>query len=82
MILIMRTTIDIDDPILQDLKRLQRRDGKPLGRLISDLIAAALANQCSSEPSGVDFHWTSRPMNARVDLGDKHAVVDAMDKTW
>ena len=36
MILIMRTTIDIDDPILEDLKRLQRRDGKPLGRLVSN----------------------------------------------
>ena len=81
MILIMRTT-DIDDPILKDLKRLQRRDGKPLGRLVSDLITSALTNQYGSEPSGVDFHWTSRRMNARMDLDDRHAVVDAMDKTW
>ena len=27
---IMRTTIDIDDPILKDLKRLQKREGKSL----------------------------------------------------
>ncbi|KAB2867691.1 MAG: antitoxin, partial [Burkholderiaceae bacterium] len=38
----MRTTIDIDDPILKDLKRLQRREGKSLGRLVSDLLAQAL----------------------------------------
>ncbi|MEZ5727162.1 MAG: hypothetical protein R3E48_03590 [Burkholderiaceae bacterium] len=37
----MRTTIDIDDPILKDLKRLQRREGKSLGRLVSDLLAQA-----------------------------------------
>ena len=75
----MRTTINIDDPILKDLKRLQRQEGKPLGRLVSDLLAAALANQRGDESSGSDFHWTSRPMNARVALRDKHAILDAMD---
>ena len=34
---IMRTTIDIDDPIFKELKRLQRREGKSLGRLVSDM---------------------------------------------
>lgn len=43
---IMRTTIDIDDPVLKDLKRLQKRQGKSLGRLVSDLLAQALAWTC------------------------------------
>jgi len=30
-----RTTVDIDDPILRELKELQRRERKSLGRLIS-----------------------------------------------
>ena len=38
----MRTTLDIDDPVLKDLKRLQQRQGKSLGRLASDLLALAL----------------------------------------
>jgi hypothetical protein len=42
---IVRTTIDIDDPILKELKRLQRREGKPLGRLASDLLAQARARR-------------------------------------
>jgi hypothetical protein len=33
----MRTTLDIDDPVLKEIKRLQRREGKSLGRLVSDL---------------------------------------------
>ena len=76
----MRTTIDIDDPILKDLKRLQRREGKSLGRLVSDLLALALSTQQrSSQPVVPVFKWISRSMNARVDLADKHALLDAMD---
>ena len=28
----MRTTLDIDDPVLRELKRLQAKEGKSLGR--------------------------------------------------
>lgn len=76
----MRTTIDIDDPILKDLKRLQRREGKSLGRLVSDLLAVALAtHQSSSQPAAPAFKWIARSMHARIDLADKHALLDAMD---
>ena len=76
----MRTTIDIDDPILKDLKRLQRREGKSLGRLVSDLLAQALAAQPrGSQSTAAVFKWIARPMRARVDLADKHALLDAMD---
>ena len=40
----MRTTIDIDDPILKKLKAIQARDGRSLGRLVSDLLAQAQRN--------------------------------------
>lgn len=77
---IMRTTIDIDDPILKDLKRLQRREGKSLGRLVSDLLALALATQQrSSQPAAPVFKWIARRMHARVDLADKDALLNAMD---
>lgn len=77
---IMRTTIDIDDPILRDLKRLQREQGKSLGRLVSDLLAQSLAERRNAAQRSVpEFRWISRPMASRVDLGDKNAVLDAMD---
>jgi hypothetical protein len=76
----MRTTIDIDDPILKDLKRLQRREGKSLGRLVSDLLARALADaRACSPPDAPSLRWISRPMRARVDLADRDAVWRAMD---
>jgi hypothetical protein len=75
----MRTTIDIDDPILKELKRLQLREGKSLGRLVSDLLAQSLATSRNGPPVAQRFEWIARSMGARVDLADKHAVLDAMD---
>lgn len=76
----MRTTIDIDAPILKDLKRLQQREGKSLGRLVSDLLAQSLASTRSADACAVPaFEWHSQPMKAKIDLSDKHALLDAMD---
>jgi hypothetical protein len=74
----MRTTLDIDDPILQDLKQLQQREGKSLGRLVSDLLAASLAARREGPAEPPVFRWTHQAMAARVDLRDKDAVLDAM----
>jgi hypothetical protein len=75
----MRTTIDIDDPILKEVKRLQLREKKPLGRLVSDLLAQALAGRRAKGAPAPSFKWIARPMGAKVDLTDKHAMLDAMD---
>jgi hypothetical protein len=75
----MRTTLDIDDPILKDLKRLQRREGKSLGRLVSDLLAQALAARRAASPPSPPFRWIAKPMQARVDLSDQHTLLDGMD---
>jgi uncharacterized protein YicC (UPF0701 family) len=76
----MRTTIDIDDPILKEVKRLQRREGKSLGRLVSDLLAQSLATAKAAEKEEPPvFQWLAKPMRARIDLADKHALLDAMD---
>jgi len=76
----MRTTINIDDPILKELKRLQRRERKSLGRLVSDLLAQSLANSRKTTRGAPSFAWVAKPMGARVDIADKHSVLDAMDR--
>ena len=75
----MRTTIDIDDPILKDLKRMQKRQGKSLGRLVSDLLAQSISVAKQAPVAVPVFSWTSRPMAARMPLHDKPAMLDAMD---
>ena len=75
----MRTTIDIDGPILKEIKRLQKQQGRSLGRIVSDLLARSLAQAKAPAAGGPGFNWISRPMQARVDLADKQALQDAMD---
>jgi hypothetical protein len=76
----MRTTVDLDDSVLRELKRLQKREGKALGRLVSDLVAQALAlRKASAEPLR-PFTWISHQMGARVDLADKEAVYGVLDR--
>lgn len=77
---IMRTTIDIDDPILRKLKAIQARDGRSLGRLVSDLLAQALASYVK-EVAPQRFAWATTPGSLRVDLADKDAVYAALDET-
>jgi len=74
-----RTTVDIDGPVLEDLKRIQKREGKSLGRTTSDLLAEAISHYGDKRRKPPAFRWISRPMKARVDLADKEAVRAAAD---
>ena len=76
----MRTTVDIDDPILKDLKKIQEKEGKSLGRLISDLLAHAIGERKSAKASAKPARWISKAMGARIDLSDREAVYDAMEQ--
>ena len=74
---IMRTTIDVDTAVMRELKRRQKAENKPLGRLVSELLAGAMSQP---EPDALpDFAWAVRNMEALVDLEDKEAVRRAME---
>lgn len=76
----MRTTINIDTPILEELKKIQAEEGKPLGRLVSELLLIALDERSKvKHPDDEGFRWNSKPMKARVDIADREAVYDAME---
>lgn len=79
----MRTTLDIDDPILKDLKELQALEGKSLGRLASDLLAQALSERRRSKSRVAEptFQWGTKSMSAKVNLSVKGALLDAMDES-
>ncbi len=76
----MRTTVDIDDPILKDLKKIQQKEGKSLGRLISDLLAQAMGERKLPKASAKPARWISKAMGARIDLSDREALYSAMEK--
>jgi hypothetical protein len=75
----MRTTLDIDGPVLQELKKLQKREKKTLGEVVSDLLADALGRRSAQPVKRPAFAWTARAMHARVDVADKDALYAALD---
>ena len=75
----MRTTLDIDDPVLRELKRLQAKEKKSLGRLVSDLLARALKEGATPTVAPPPA-WIAKPMGARVNLSDKEAVYRALER--
>jgi Arc/MetJ family transcription regulator len=76
---IMRTTIDIDDPILREVKSIHRKEGRSMGAVVSELLADALTRRRGLPKARPSLTWTSRPMKALVNLADKDAVYAALD---
>jgi hypothetical protein len=75
-----RTTLNLDAPLLDALRKLQKREGKPLGEVVSKLVAEALAHRASRlRPRSRKLSWITRPMGACIDISDKEALYAAMD---
>jgi hypothetical protein len=74
----VRTTIDLDSSVLAQLRERQRREGKTLGQVASELLAQALADTATADQLH-PLAWTSRRMGARVDLDDRDAVAALLD---
>jgi len=74
----VRTTLDIENAVLKELRELQRREGGTLGAIVSRLLAEAMARK--PKRGAATFKWTSRPMEAVVDLTDKDVVYAILDR--
>ena len=74
-----RTTLDLDARVLRELKRLKRTNGRSIGQIASELLAAALRQHASASPPEAGFRWRSARMGARIDLDDKEAVARALE---
>ncbi len=77
----MRTTLDLDKPVLDGLKRLQKREKASLGEIASRLLAEALRQrEVGGAGDAVAFRWNAIDMGAKVDLGDKEALHRMLDE--
>lgn len=72
----MRTTLDLDPIVLAQLKERQRREGKSLGALVSELLAPVLTEDARDRP---EIGWPAQALEARVDIDDKDALWRALD---
>jgi hypothetical protein len=77
---IMRTTVAIDDPLLDELRTIQAQEGKTLGEVLNELLILALAFRERKDTTIEPFEWISKDMGKpRVDLEDKEAVWAVLD---
>lgn len=76
-----RTTVDIERMVLKEIKLLQKRDGRALGKIISQLLAESLARRKTGvAPPVALLPWASQDMGALVDLSDKEVLYAIMDR--
>ena len=77
----MRTTLDIDAVVLAQLKVRQEREGKSMGKLVSELPARQLAQDEAAGGAGnrTDVGWIVGNLGVGVDLDDKDAVWAILD---
>lgn len=73
-----RTTLNLDAAVLRDLKKRQKREGRPLGDIASELLARSLREEVpASEPK--PFRWRKHPMNMKINLEDREALWAFLD---
>jgi hypothetical protein len=71
--------VDIESPLLRELREIQKREGVTFGALVSRLLAEALARRPKRKAAPA-FEWTARRLRATVDLDDKDAVYAILDQ--
>ena len=74
-----RTTLDIDAPILAELRDLSEREGKSMGSVASELLARALAERASQPRTAPRLVWNTTSGAPAVDLRDKEALWQILD---
>jgi hypothetical protein len=60
----MRTTLDIEDDVLNAAKELARRQGVSAGQVVSKLLRSALTGEASAQGSGAAIVAGFRPFAA------------------
>jgi hypothetical protein len=61
----MRTTLDIDNDVLQAARELSRRERKSLGTVVSDLVRQALTQPMSTTAAEPTMVYGFRPFGSR-----------------
>ena len=75
-----RTTINIDSPLVAAIRELSRKEGKSMGKLVSELLAIGLeAKKNNTRKSPSRLKWHTQRMRARIDYTDKDRLYAVLD---
>jgi hypothetical protein len=70
--------VHIEPTVLRQIEQIQREEGKPFERVVSELLSEALSRR--KGPGTAQLDWISKPMGARFDLSDKERLYTALDQ--
>lgn len=75
----MKTTLNLDDRVLQKAKRRAAREGITLTRMVEDALRARLATASERKaPFRLKLHTVKGDSPPRIDLCDRNALYDIM----
>lgn len=74
-----RTTLEIDDTVLGELRTRSERAHKSMGRVVTEILATAFAEgEAGSEPK-TKFVWHTQDMKMLIDIDDKEELYRVLD---
>jgi plasmid stability protein len=75
-----RTTLDLDQNVLRELRRRSTREGKSMGQVASELLARVVAER--TDMPAPEFAWATGDLGLpRIDLEDPEAVRRALNES-
>ena len=80
MVICMKTTLNLDDQLMRDLKSRAAETGRTMTEMVEEAVRALLANEVETSPA--EFRWVTvrgrgRP---RVDVADRDALYDFLER--
>lgn len=76
----MRTTIAIDDHLLEEAKERARQNGTTLGRLIEDAVRRELNRRDPGEAPPIPVFTGGGGFNPNIDLSSNRAIQEFLDE--
>lgn len=74
-----KTTVDIDDRLLREVRALSHKNGLSIKETLERLIASGLST-IHQKPREKKLTWKMSPSAALVDIRDKDALYRAIEK--
>lgn len=75
----MRTTVNLDDHLLTEIKIISARTRRPLGEVIDDALRLMLSTEKTGTPRRVEFPtYGGGGLQPGVDLEDKEALAELL----
>lgn len=81
MLICMRTTLNLSDTLAREAKSRAAREGRTFTSFLEEALREHLAREAPAAAPGPLPTYTPKTSGSLVDLDDREAVQDAMDKS-